>query len=87
MEFCHLHSNVGQFASPRLASLEANGRERDQRDALAAAGSCKRHRVQGPVNVAVFEMLMRASDQRRWKAVDEEPACAAPQEADEAASH
>lgn len=52
-----------------------------------AAGSRKRRRVQGPVNVTAFEMLMRASDQRRRAAVDEEPACATPREADEAASH
>lgn len=89
MEFCHLHSSAGQFVSASLClvSFEANGCESDQRDAFVAAGSCKRRRVQGPVNVTAFEMLMQASDQRRWKAVDEEPACATPQEADEAASH
>lgn len=80
---------MGQFvsASLRLASFEANGRGDDQRNAFVAAGSCKRCRVQGPVNVRAFEMLMQASDQRRWTAVDEDPACATPQEADEAASH
>lgn len=73
--------------SLRLASFEANGYEKSPGRTFEALGSRKRCRVQGPANVTAFEMLMQASDQRRWKAVDEQPACVTPQEADQAASH
>lgn len=68
-------------------AFEAIGCENNPGATFMMPGSCRRWCIQGPVNVAAFEMLMRASDQRHWKAVDEEPACVTPQEADEVASH